>query len=298
MVSYGVVALNHDAALAVLDDGELLFFKRASEYSGVPNDFFLNEAMLSDAFSIATPDRIGFFENPYLKKYRQLKSGQFRLAFDVDFWPSLYLRRVGFKDCGIDYHEHHKSHVAYAKYQLGFADAVYLVADAIGELDTISIWQVCGNKFSKLYSKKYPFSLGLFYSAFTKFAGLRPLADENKFMNLSLHGNPKKYKLLVETYLNKNLHRGVLGLDPSKFDAVDLAASVQEIFQDQLLKLVAKCQMLCPGMPIAFVGGCAYNSLAVNLIQNVVPDFCTVPDPGDARSSIGAAYLTYVRGAR
>jgi carbamoyltransferase len=295
MVSYGVVALNHDAALAVLEDKNLLFFKRASEYSNVRNDFFLNKEIVSEALSLAKPDRIGFFENPYLKKYRQLISRQFNLALDINLLPKVYLRRIGFNSVPIQYHGHHKSHVAYAKYSLNFEEAVYLVADAIGEMDTISIWSVRGDVFKKIESVKYPISLGLFYSAFTKFIGMTPIRDEGKFMNLSLYGDPKPYKNLVLSYLHKNLHFGIKDIDPLNFNLENLAASVQEVFQEELLKLVYKCKSLFLELPIVFTGGCAYNKLSIEYIKKQVSNFYYVADPGDATSSIGAAYLTYVK---
>jgi|688.fasta_scaffold45845_10 carbamoyltransferase len=295
MVSYGVVALNHDAALAVLEDKNLLFFKRASEYSGVHNDFFLNEEIVSDAFNLAKPDKIGFFENPYVKKYRQFISGQFNLALDIDLFPKVYLRRIGFSNVPIEYHGHHNSHVAYAKYSLNFEEAIYLVADAIGEMDTISIWSVRGDVFKKIKSIKYPISLGLFYSAFTKFIGMTPIKDEGKFMNLSLSGNPEPYKNLVLSYLYKNLHFGVKDIDPLNFNLENLAASVQEVFQEELLKLVYSCRSLSLELPIVFTGGCAHNKLSIDYVKKQVTNFYHVPDPGDATSSIGAAYLTYVK---
>lgn len=295
MVSYGVVALNHDASLTVMVDEEVVFFKKASEYSGVPNDFFLNADLIADAFAVAKPDKIGFFENPYVKKYRQLLSGQIKIALDTELLPKTYLHRVGFSGYPIEHHTHHKSHVAYAKHSLKFKESLVLVADAVGEMDTVSIWHVKGNTFKKLYSIKYPASLGLFYSAFTKLAGMVPVRDEGKFMSLSCSGNPKTYKHLVKPYLYKNVHLGVKGFPAGNLATVDLAAAVQEVFQDELLRLVKKCRGIAPELPIVFTGGCAYNKLAVEYIQKQVSDFCVVNNPGDAFSSVGAAYLTYLK---
>lgn len=295
MVSYGVVALNHDAALAVLIDDELAFFKKASEYSKIPNDFFLNYELVSDALKVAAPDRIGFFENPYLKKYRQLISGQIKLAFDFDLLPKTYLKRIGFSNTPIEYHSHHKSHVAYAKYALGLGEAVYLVADAIGEMDTVSVWYGKHKQFKKRYAIRYPSSLGLFYSAFTKLAGMVPVQDEGKFMALSKLGDPKPYTNLVQPYLYQNVHLGINDLDVSDFHTPDLAAAVQNVFQEEILRLVQKCAKEYPSTPIVFTGGCAYNKLAVEYVTDKVPNFFVAPNPGDASSSIGAAYLTYLK---
>ena len=287
--------LFRSASLAVMENGELLFFKKASEYSGVPNDFFLNAGLIADAKAVAKPDVIGFFENPYIKKYRQLISGQIKIALDPELLPKTYLQRVGFAKCPIEHHTHHKSHVAYAKYSLSLNDAIVLVADAIGEMDTVSIWRVDGDKLIKLYNIKYPASLGLFYSAFTKLAGMTPVRDEGKFMQLSTLGNPDMCKNLVAPYLYKNVHLGVKGLDISDYHTADLAAAVQSVFQEELLRLVTLCQKYSGGSRIVFTGGCAYNKLAVEYIQKQFSSFCVVDNPGDAFSSIGAAYLTYLK---
>jgi len=293
MISYGIVALNHDAALAVLENENLLFFKRASEYSGVRNDFFLNKEIVLDAFNLAKPDKVGFFENPYIKKYRQFISGQVNLALDIDLFPKIYLRRIGFKNIPIEYHGHHTSHVAYAKYNLKFEEAVYLVADAIGEMDTVSIWHVKDAQFKKIYSIKYPASLGLFYSAFTKLAGMIPVQDEGKFMALSKLGDPTFHKSTVKSYLYKNVHLGIKNFSMVDVHIPDLAAAVQEVFQEELLKLVYKCKSLFLELPIVFTGGCAYNKLSIEYVKKKIPNFYHVTDSGDATSSIGAAYLTY-----
>jgi carbamoyltransferase len=298
MVSYGVVALSHDAALAVLINEDVVFFKKASDYSGLSNDFLLNKHIVSDAFKIAPPDKIGFFENPYIKKYRQFISGQFKLAFDLDLLPKTYLERIGFNKKLIECHRHHESHVAYAMHNLKFSEAVYLIADAIGEMDTVSIWYVNGESIKKKYSIKYPASLGLFYSAFTKLIGMRPVKDEGKFMELSKLGNPEKYRQLVKSYLYKDLHLGIKDLNQTNLFIPDLAAAVQSVFQDEILRLVNKCIAYYPGLPIVFSGGCAYNKLAVEHVKNITPNFYTVHNPGDSSSSIGAAYLSYIKSKR
>lgn len=295
MISYGIVALNHDAALAVLENENLIFFKRASEYSGVHNDFFLNKEIVLDAFKLAKPNKIGFFENPYVKKYRQFISGQFNLALDIDLFPKIYLKRIGFKNIPIEYHGHHNSHVAYAKYNLKFEEAVYLVADAIGEMDTVSIWHVKDVQFKKIYSIKYPASLGLFYSAFTKLAGMTPVQDEIKFMTLSKFGDPTLHKSAVKSYLYKNVHLGIKDFNTVDVRVPDLAAAVQEVFQEELFRLACKCDSIKGGIPIVFTGGCAYNKLSIEYVKKQIPNFYYVTDPGDATNSIGAAYLTYLK---
>ena len=46
--------------------------------------------------------------------------------------------------------------------------------DSIGEWECPTIWQGKDNKLKKIYSQRYPHSVGLYYSAMTQRCGLEP----------------------------------------------------------------------------------------------------------------------------
>ena len=46
--------------------------------------------------------------------------------------------------------------------------------DSIGEWECLTIWQGKDNKLKKIYSQRYPHSVGLYYSAMTQRCGLEP----------------------------------------------------------------------------------------------------------------------------
>ena len=73
-----------------------------------------------------------------------------------------------------------------AYYTAPFIPDVTVVIDAIGEYDTASIWV----NHEKIWSKQYPWSLGLFYSAITKRIGLKPNEDEYITMGMAAFGKP------------------------------------------------------------------------------------------------------------
>ena len=50
--------------------------------------------------------------------------------------------------------------------------------------------QVYGLKGQKVWSKQYPWSLGLFFSAITKRIGLKPNEDEYITMGMAAFGDP------------------------------------------------------------------------------------------------------------
>ena len=51
MITWGINALNHDASIAVIDDRELKFWKRSSEYSGKAGDDKIHSELFKDALT-------------------------------------------------------------------------------------------------------------------------------------------------------------------------------------------------------------------------------------------------------
>jgi predicted NodU family carbamoyl transferase len=46
----GINALNHDAAITLIEDGEILFAGHSERYSGIKNDSNLNAALFADCY--------------------------------------------------------------------------------------------------------------------------------------------------------------------------------------------------------------------------------------------------------
>lgn len=281
----GINALNHDASVAVLDD-KILMHERASVYSGTPNDHYLNQNLIDQALSFGCPDAIAYYERPWVKKSRQLYAGQFREAFDLSNLPSIYLKQFGLRNIPITYVPHHASHAACA-YLGPFNQAAVIVVDAIGEWDTVSVWRFDGS-LEKVYNRTYPYSLGLFYSAFTELVGLTPTQDENAFMKLSQSGNPQKHYGRVLSYIRKNLHQGIWDWDVDPSEAADIAAAVQKVFEEQLEYIFRIARF--ESSNAIFTGGCAYNKVSHKLLGKIFKSYWIPQNPGDAGSSIGAAY--------
>ena len=172
----GISAGFHDAAITLINDGEIKFAAHAERYSKVKHDSELNEAILTDCFdNHGEPTHLAYYERPWLKRTRQLYAGQYKAIFDPsiktklsNIWPREHMP-------SISYHGHHLSHAAAGFQTSPFEDATVVVIDAIGEWDTASIWYAYYDngkaKYKKLWSQKYPHSLGLFYSAMTKQIG-------------------------------------------------------------------------------------------------------------------------------
>ena len=307
----GINALNHDAAVALIQDGEVLFAGHSERYSGVKNDSDLNKQLMGDCFRYGKPDKVAYFERPYLKKLRQLKAGQYDEVLSIKNLPSNYLKEwIGNKP--IHYVQHHQSHAAAGYYTSPYEESAIVVIDAIGEFETCTIWYAWGSHFEKRYSLKYPNSLGLWYSAMTQRLGLKPQEDEYILMGMAGWGTVDeelKQKIRDDFFndsdnpidLKDNLHRGCLSWNPEYYKDDDsddwkfnIAANVQAICEEEIVKVFELTKQLVPETDnCVYMGGVALNCVANSIIaRDHYPNLWILPNPGDAGSSLGsAAYL-------
>ena len=255
----------HDAGLTLLVGSKIIFASHSERYSRIKGDRWIHPDMWPRTQRYQ-PDVVAYYEKPFLKNTRRLYAGQKwqkpRVKYDVSF-------------------NHHQSHAAAGYYTSSFDECNVLVVDAIGEWDTVSIWEGKDDKLTKVKSWKYPYSLGLLYSAITQRIGLKPNEDEYITMGMSAFGNPQ-YDL--EYLLWENNHRGVGDIFPEA-SVEDLAASVQVLYERELLKLIE----MCPHENLVLMGGCALNCAANSKIKG--KNIWIMPAPGDAGSAIGAAAL-------
>lgn len=301
MITWGINALNHDASIAVINGNEVKFWQRASEFSGIKGDDKLNSQLIRAALNSAGghgPSNIVWYERPWLKKARQFYAGQYRWALDLNELPSRYLKSCNLKYAKIHYVPHHLSHAAAGFLTSPFDDAVVVVLDAMGEWESASIWQGNGTNLTKLWSRSYPTSLGLFYSAFTDLIGLKPVNEEHILQKMSDDGDPNRFGDDVYAYwkdnwkLKYNLHKGVLNWKhPIKTDQdrYDIAAAVQAVFEHQAAEVMSIASQLSPSNNLVYMGGCAMNSKFNDRIVDDWDGVWSLPIPGDAASALGAA---------
>ena len=71
----GISAGFHDAGIALICNGEIVFAAHSERYSKQKHDSELNREILADCFAhCGVPDRVAYYERPWLKKTRQLCS--------------------------------------------------------------------------------------------------------------------------------------------------------------------------------------------------------------------------------
>lgn len=312
-------ALNHDASVSIVQGSDIKFAGHAERYSKIKNDPLLNTELLRDALQYGTPDVIAWYENPWKKKTRQLYAGQYKTAFDMDELPKKYLQQFPeLRGIPIEYQSHHYTHAASGYHTSGFHHAVVVVIDSIGEWETLTIWQGSGSTLSKMYTQRYPHSLGLFYSAMTQRLGLKANEDEYILMGMAAHGDAsRKYKgkeLYVQLKnafditgdtssswenkntlsFGKNLHKGCNWLFPdltTEQDLFDLAAATQHIYEMMFDRIIKLAKELYHGTNLVLMGGCALNCVAnSNITDNYgFKNIWIMPNPGDSGSCIGVA---------
>jgi carbamoyltransferase len=302
----GISSGFHDAAASVLNDrGDILFAGHSERYSKNKHDKDICEELLYDAFqhTSSTDLQYHYYERPWLKSLRQLRSGE---GFILPSWKKLLGSAYHqMNEPKIHTHSHHLSHAASGFQTSTYDDATVVIIDAIGEFDTISIysaWYENGiAKYKKVWGRRYPDSIGLFYSAMTKRAGLRPLDEEYILMGMAAYGNVTPLRemsdTLVESYKNitfkENMHIGLPDNFISSASDMDIATSTQLITEQLIMSVMSKARMMTGSKNLVYGGGVALNCSANRLLGEYYSNIWIMPNPGDAGSSLGAACLGY-----
>ena len=232
----GISAYYHDAAAALVVDGEIVAAAQEERFTRVKHDasfpsnairYCLDEAGLAPE----DLDAVGFYEKPFLKLDRLLET---YLAYAprgfrqfVRFAPAwtrekLRLPREIARGLGEGYRkpivftEHHESHAASAFFPSPFDEAAVLTMDGVGEWATTTYGTGRGNRVELTHEIRFPHSLGLLYSAFTYFTGFRVNSGEYKLMGLAPYGEPR-YADRIREHLIDLKDDGSFSLDLSYF---------------------------------------------------------------------------------
>lgn len=294
----------HDAGIAVVDyHGDIKFAAHSERSSKRKNDKFLHASLLKEVAGLVGNDHsVHYYERPWVTNLRRLYAGQ-----DIQWLFNLkdQLKSSGLKR-RMHYWSHHLSHAAAAFQTSPYREAAVVVVDAIGEWDTVSIWKAwydenANARYRKLWSRKYPHSIGLFYTAVTQRIGLRPMEDEYVTMGMAAYGTNAAYDALKDKFVKditdirfkENLHLG-MGNWGKEFSHEDLAKSAQSLTEDMLFEIHKRARLLTNLTHVCYGGGVALNCAFNSKIRKTIWDSAwIIPNPGDCGSSLGAAALGY-----
>jgi carbamoyltransferase len=225
-------------------------------------------------------------------------------------------------DVKIYFTEHHASHAASAFYPSPFEEAAILTFDGVGEWATTTLGTGAGETMKLLKEIDYPHSLGLLYSAFTYFTGFKVNSGEYKLMGLAPYGKPiyadvireklidiksdGSFRLNMEFFgyldtdrMTNDKFAGLFG-GPARAPEtaitrreMDLAASVQAVTEEIVLKTGKYLRELTGKKNIVMAGGVALNCVANGLLQRekIFDNVWIQPAAGDAGGALGGALL-------
>jgi carbamoyltransferase len=303
----GISAGSHDAAATVISPhGDILFAGHSERYSRVKNDPNINIRLISDALKYEISD-IAFHERPWLKQLRQLYSGQ-GIDFDSLTTGQIIRQQLPqqFHNLPIKSYPHHLSHAAAGFQTSKFDRATVVVIDAIGEWDTIGIYAADYDKlgrarYRRLWSLKYPHSIGLFYSAMTEKVGLKPNEEEYILMGMSAYGRQGLAASMMKSLVadpssakfKYNMH---IGLPDDSWDHIhssDLALAAQQVLESLVNNIMLRARNFGWSKNLVYAGGVALNCLANRNLGDYFDHIWIMPNPGDAGSSLGAAALRH-----
>ncbi|HHM24012.1 MAG TPA: hypothetical protein ENJ23_03130 [Bacteroidetes bacterium] len=205
----GISCFYHDAAAALIRDGEVIAAAHEERFTRIKHDFdFPRNAIrfcLEEAgISVPELDSVAFYDKPFLKFERILFSylatfprsfRSFMQAMPLWLRQKLWVRHIIRKELSyqgeILFMQHHQSHAASAFYPSPFEEAAVLTVDGVGEWATATFGVGKGHHLNLLREIRFPHSLGLFYSALTYYLGFRVNNGEYKVMGLAPYGEPR-----------------------------------------------------------------------------------------------------------
>lgn len=278
-----------------------------------------------DAIGFYEKPMLKFFDRLLQTYFKVWPRGLFQYQKAMQEWmhTKLWIPQHIEKELGytgdIFYVPHHESHAASSFYCSGYTDATTVTVDGVGEWATTTIGHGNGKDLQLQQEIHFPHSLGLLYSAITYYIGFKVNSAEYKVMGLAPYGQPKymdEFRELITIkddgsfQLNMKYFNYEWGLkmtgrkleklfgqptrkpesDLTQFHK-DVAATVQKITEEAMLKICAHAKELCPSKNLCLAGGVALNCVANGEIlrSGMFENIFIQPASGDAGGALGVA---------
>lgn len=264
------------------------------------------------------PHRAQFEAHPY-------SSAQYRELYRREVQERLLSEKLGIEDADrkLVRVPHHVAHAASTYYPSGFSDALILVSDGMGEVDSMTVFSARGTDLTALTRVPAAHSLGSLYGVFTLYLGFKFNMDEYKIMGLAPHGDPGVYLEAMRSLIKlkaggvyaipvlqrnakddqQETYGGTLGVLEEMFGPavepgadleqkhIDIAAALQVVVQECLLHTISHFVRQTGHHDLCMAGGVALNCTANGIIQRsgLVKRMFIQPAAGDDGTALGAA---------
>ena len=338
----GISAFYHDSAACLVRDGAIVAAAQEERFSRIKHDpnfparavaYCLREG------GIEAKDLhcVGFYDKPLLTFERLLETHlgtaplglrlywkSMRVWLEEKLWiPQLIQEQLGC-DVPVLFGDHHESHAASAFYPSPYQEAAIATLDGVGEWTTTSYGYGRGAEIHTLADIKFPHSLGLFYSAFTYFAGFKVNSGEYKLMGLAPYGEPKYVDLMLDEIidlkddgsfkLNTRYFNFLSGLTmtsramdelfggvprspetPLTQREMDIARSCQVVTEEVMLRIARTVYRETKLKNLCLAGGVALNCVGNGRILREAPfeNIWIQPAAGDAGGALGVALVLW-----
>ncbi len=206
MYVIGISCYYHDAAAALLKDGEIVAAAEEERFTRKKHDNSfpinaINFCLKSRGIEIDDINYVGFYEKPFLKFERLLSQHleMFPLSMktflsSLPAWineklrvPRIIRKKLKYKG-DILFFEHHLAHAASSFLVSPFKKAAVVTVDGVGEWTTTTVGVGEGNNVNLLKEIRFPHSIGLLYSTITAYLGMSVNNSEYKIMGMSPYG--------------------------------------------------------------------------------------------------------------
>ncbi len=330
-----------DAAAALVVDGRLVAAAEEERFSRKKHtgDFPIHAirfCLAQAGISIDEIDEIahGFDYAPYRDLY--LKDEVSARLYNQVFSREALLAQVrrdlpGFPEGKVSSVGHHLAHAASAAYTSGWDECLVVVNDAMGEVESLSVYDFLDGEFEKIRTVGANDSIGILYSLVTLHLGFDFNSDEYKIMGLAPYGDPARFRPFFEqtvelcddgsiripilklnrsreerenytatrAYLDEHLVPRRLSVDPVSSIHQDVAAALQECLDRVVLHVCGHFAEQTGLRRIALAGGVALNCTANGKLMSseLFDEVYVQPVAGDDGTALGAAlYRTSLAG--
>ena len=338
----GISAFYHDSAACLVRDGAIVAAAQEERFSRIKHDpnfpaRAVEYCLREGGIEAKDLHCVGFYDKPLLTFERLLETHlgtaplglrlywkSMRVWLEEKLWiPQLIQEQLGC-DVPVLFGDHHESHAASAFYPSPYQEAAIATLDGVGEWTTTSYGYGRDAEIHTLADIKFPHSLGLFYSAFTYFAGFKVNSGEYKLMGLAPYGEPKYVDLMLDEIidlkddgsfkLNTRYFNFLSGLTmtsramdelfggaprspetPLTQREMDIARSCQVVTEEVMLRIARTVYRETKLKNLCLAGGVALNCVGNGRILREAPfeNIWIQPAAGDAGGALGVALVLW-----